>query len=213
MIEFLKNTVEYRQWGMNALTISFLFTLIFTGFQWWSYEWQKIKIVRNKSGEGVSVILFAYWIAYLTSLIVYGTYKSSLAMLVNGFLYIPCIFILIELWKYKGFAVLDIIAILCFAGMPVVMFVGENKDTIFLMFLFGILAPMLKQVYEILDSKDASDLDPRSMIVFMATNVFWFIYALKINHFALRVFNPISFLIFAIMLMLWKKYGKKNEYN
>ena len=60
MIEILEKTIEYKNFGLNALTISAIATIIFSLISGYGVGRQAWKIWSEKSGKSVSPIFFAY---------------------------------------------------------------------------------------------------------------------------------------------------------
>ena len=107
LFDLFKRTVEYKEFGFNALTISASATIIFSLLQAYGIFGQSQKIWRNKSGEALSGTFFFYNFFYFLIFFIYGISEKSVAMSFNGalcFLYIP---ILIGLKKYKGFTKIE----------------------------------------------------------------------------------------------------------
>lgn len=101
MVDFLRSTVEWKNWGMNLLTASALGTLVLTAIQSWSFAKQARAIWTNKNGDSVSVTMFGYLQFYLVSFVFYGIAMKSIAMMANGLLFICIIPIMFGLCKYK----------------------------------------------------------------------------------------------------------------
>jgi len=206
VVEFFRNTVEYQNFGFNALTISSLATVIFTLFQGWGFWKQNQSIWKERSGKSVSVNFFSYCCFYFFTFIIYGAYKHGLAMMFNGCLGFVVLPILIGLGKYKGFTRSNVMLILVFGMMIPAMIFTSEKDSLFTMLLFGILFSAITQPYEIWKTKNAGAVDPRLSITFIVNGVFWFVYALSIGNRPLAIFQPIAVVFFSVTLALWKKY-------
>ena len=67
MIDFLRSTVEWKNWGMNVLTISALGTLVLTVVQARSFAKQAKAIWNSGKGDSVSVTMFGYLQFYLVA--------------------------------------------------------------------------------------------------------------------------------------------------
>lgn len=209
MIDFIKATYEYKHWGVNLMTFCFFATVFFTFFQCWSFLKQNSAIWKS-NGKSVSVTLFGYWCFYFITFGIYGFYKHTAAMMINGLTGIFCIPILIGLYKKKGFTKGEKFFLCVAPAMIPIIVMIQQKDTFIMMLLFGILFAASFQPYEIWKKKDAGSVDIRIIIVFSAASVFWFFYALKINNWPLIVFNPLSFIILSVTYALWIKYYDKG---
>ncbi len=210
-MDLLKQTVEYQNWGTNAATFSFLATVFFTILQGWALFEQNKTIRRRKSGESVSLIFFIYAFCYFATFLVYGTTKMSITMTFNGLLMIPYLPILIGLCRFKGFSKSDWTLLILFSGMIAIVQILNHssvQDVFVLAGLFGLLVPALFQIKEMLKTKSPGSIEPKFIISFMLAGIFWFIYGLTSGNWIFVVFNPISFTILVIILLLYLKYKR-----
>lgn len=212
MEEFIKHTIEYQNWGLNAITFSFLGTAFFSLLQGWSLFKQNSTIRRKKSGKSLSVTLFIYSGCYFFSFFVYGVLSDSMGMMVNGLLGIPYIPILFALHKYKGFTKTNWIVLGMFSLMIPLVYIleGSVRDIFVLCGLFGLGIPLIGQIREMYKEKSVGAVEPRFIIVFMLASVFWFSYGLVIGNWIFVVFNPASIVILGIILALYYKYKVKT---
>lgn len=211
MLQTLQNTLEWRGWGLNLLTIGAIASCFFTILQGIGIWKQNLRVRCQKSGESVSVIFFSYSLFYFFAFMAYGIFKQSIAMTFNGTLGFVSIPILAALWRYKRFTKIELASFAVFPLMiPAMILMEEERDILLLIFLIGVLFSIARQAYEAWESADTSTIDPVFIAIFMATNAFWLLYAIAIDNLALIIFNPISFVLFLfIFLMYWKK-GRKT---
>jgi len=208
---WLKETVEYRNWGLNLLTFSAIATFLFSVLQGWGI-FKQLQLIREKrSGESVSVTLYSYWFFYFVSFSIYGAGAKSLAMLANSFLWLPCLLVLAGLIKYKQIKITEKIGFLFFCLMPILMFFAPNRDNLFTVYLFGILIFMGFQPFEIWQKKKSESVSPQFLITFFLTGVFWFFYALAINSWPLIIFNPLACAVICLTFVLWLKYKPRKR--
>lgn len=207
----LENTFEWREWGLNFVTVGAIATCFFTILQGIGIWKQNLRVRREKSGESVSVIFFSYSLFYFFAFAVYGIAKQSIAMTFNGALGFVSIPMIAALWRYKRFTKIESASFAVFPLMiPAMILMEEERDILLLIFLVGGLFSIARQAYEAWESSDTSKIDPIFIAIFMATNAFWLLYAIAIDSLALKIFNPIAFgLFFFIFLMYWKK-GRKT---
>ncbi len=210
MLEILKSTVEYKNWGYNALTFSAIGTFFFTFLQMWSFCQQSKLIWASRSGESVSVIMFSYWFFYWIAFSLYGVAGRSIAIVFNGLMFLVTAPILLGLYKFKGFSLQEKILFGVFALIPVAMFScpKAQKPTLLLVLLMGILFSITLQPYEIWQKKSAGKVDPKLLAVFAVTSVFWFAYGVVIKDIPLMIFNPLAIVVLLITLGLWSKHRK-----
>ena len=84
MSSIFRNSIEWQGWGYNALTISFIGTVIFIVLEGWGLRIKNRSIWRNKSGESISVILFIYLGCLFITVSIYGCCIKSIAAIFNG---------------------------------------------------------------------------------------------------------------------------------
>ncbi len=210
MEEFLKNSAEIKNFGFNILTLSFLGTIFFSCLQGWSLFKQGKKIWDFEDGRSVSIVQFGYWAAYFFAVIPYGFSMGSIALIFNGLVGIPCVYILLGLWKFKDSERwYEWPAAISFLAIIVIMIVADEvteKEMIFSVSLFGVFIFGLFQIYEIWKEKDTGSVDIGVQKIFIATSVFWLIYSARVGNIPLLVFNPISIVMNIVIIFLYKKY-------
>ena len=208
MIDFLRSTVEWRNWGMNALTISALGTFVLTVFQTRSFAKQARAIWNSVKGDSVSVTMFGYLQFYLMSFVLYGIAMKSIAMVVNGLLFICIIPILFGLCKYKKLTLLEKCSVAAFSVLPVAMAVTPYKQQLFFCMLAGLLVALACPAYEIWRNKDAGVFEVQVAVATMCTNIFWAAYAFMVWDVPLMLFNPLSCALMVVTICLWMRYRR-----
>lgn len=202
--------IEVQNFGFNLLTLSFLGTIVLTLLQMKSMFEQGRVVWDKENGESVSVLQFAYFAAYLFTILPYGIAQGSIALIFNSLLGIFCFYITVGLWRYKkGVPWYEwTIAILFFVMIPLMIFVDlAGKEFLFSALLFGILIFSGCQLYELIQTKKAGNIAISVQKMFMASNTFWFFYSLLIGNIPLAIFNPIAFVINWQIIRLAKKYS------
>lgn len=210
MLEFIRDTIEYQNFGFNTITFSFFGTFFFSILQAWSLLKQNTKIKKKKSGQSLSITFFTYSCCYFFAFLVYGILNRSIGMIVNGllgFCYIPILF---NLHRFKGFFNINWIFLGLFSLMipTVYLLKGELRNVFVLIGLFGLGIPLILQIREMYKQKSTGSVEPRFLIVFGFSSIFWFIYGLVINNWIFIVFNPFSILLLGIAFGLYVKYRK-----
>lgn len=210
LTDFWLSCPEYQRWGLNALTFSFLATVFFTALQGWSLLKQSRKIWKNRSGTSVSVYAFTYFAGYYLVFSTYGFQVRSLAIILNGFLFFVHVPILLGLWRFEKYSCKEVFFTVIVMSAFVLLFILDEKQKDLLLFtgLMGILWALTMQIAEIIRTRKTGSVEPRFIIVFMATAVFWFIYAIVIGNWPLIVFNPLSFCALLLILLLYLKYRR-----
>ena len=213
LMGLLKSTVEYQNWGYNALTFSAIGTFLFTFLQMWSFGQQNKRIWSSRSGEAVSVPMFSYWLFYWTAFLIYGVFGKSIAIVFNSLMFLTTIPILLGLYKFKGFVRREKILFGIFSLIPVAMFYcpQAQKPALLLALLMGVLFSIALQPYEIWQKKSAGSVEPKLLVVFAVTAVFWFAYGIITKDIPLMIFNPLAIVVLLITLGLWRKYRKHEK--
>jgi len=210
ILEILRSTVEWQSLGYNALTITFLATLITTSLGGWGYIRQARAVWKKKSGESVSVTLFSYFGAFFLAFLVYGIATRRIAVAFNGLLGFFHVPILWGLWKFKGFSRAEKVLFWMFLGMIPAMAFLPRKDLMLMVFMFGTLIPVAKQPYEMWQAKSAGVMDIGFVAVFLFSTFFWTIYAFAVRDWVMEIVNPIALVIVLAIAALWFKYSRKE---
>ncbi len=209
IIEFLKKTPEYQNFGMNALTVSAIGATAFTFLQAWGVRKQGNRIWNTKEGESVSVMFIGYSMFYFFAFLIYGAERLSITMTLNGLLALFHIRVMRGLLKFKGFTNIEWIWLFGFAILMVpgmLLLRGGEQEIFLLVLLFGIIFTLTRQTYEVWRAKSAGALEPKYLYVFLITNVFWFVYAMFVGAWPLMIFNPMAFILFTVNLALYYRY-------
>lgn len=213
-LEWLRQTQEYRNFGLNPLFISATLTVVFTIVQGYGLFQQSGRVWRDRSGESLSVIFFGYAMFYFLAFMLYGAQKQSIAMTLNGALGYVHIPILAGILKFKGFTRKEWLFLGMFSLMVPAFLVlkGDLLEIMLMACLFGILVTLGKQTIETwsfvkLRRTGGADkpiaLEPKFLLAFMTTNVFWFVFALYIASWPLIIFNPLAFLLIGTNYVLY----------
>lgn len=210
LFEIINNTVEFQNFGFNAITISFIATLAITILQIIAAIKQNKRIRINRSGENWTLTLFAYLSFYFLSFIFYGISRNSLALFLSGipgFFYIP---ILVNIWIYKENSKFDrISSILLFFTVPFIA-ISQYKGMAIL-FVFGLGATsMLIQTYKMIKEKDYKDVEPMFLVSFFVSSLFWFIYSTAINDRVVQISSGLSLIFLVLLLSLYYQWKHKR---
>lgn len=210
MMELFRNTLEYKDFGFNALTVSAIGTILFSLLQGYGILGQSHKIWRAKSGEAISSTFFFYNFFYFLIFLIYGIDEKSVAMSFNGalcFLYIP---ILVGLRKFKGFTKTEIIsALLMFLIVPAMLFYQQKHQLLFLFSLVAIIA-IVNQFKEIFRSGKFGILSIKYVWMFFVTSIFWCIYYAATKNWLLEIPCVTGTVLYSLVLILEKTKRSSN---
>lgn len=207
----LERTVEWQHWGWNALTVSFVATIVFTAFQAWGLWQQDRTIRRRRSGEAVAVLPFAYIGCVFFAVMCYGIAIDSIALMGNGVLGILQARVVIGLVQFKPIARAERIAMACFPAMIVAMIALPWRGTVALVIMMASLVPMLQQPYEIWRRRTAGAVDIRYVAIFLVASTFWMIYGIAIGAWPLIVVNPCAVAILGTTAVLWFRFRPRSS--
>lgn len=209
MPEWIFETLEYKNWGFNSLTIGFLGTIMLTGIEGWGLVKQKESIWDRESGESVSVMMFSFLLFFMFTFFIYGIYIKSFSVAFNGFvlgiLHIP---IILGLWKFKGFSRLEKKWFILTSLMIPLMIFLPWKDETYLVLAFITLFAASTQPWEIWKNDKAGAVDIRLLTVYLISTIFWMIYAFSIGEMPLKITTSATLIILIVTIRLWFKCGK-----
>jgi len=207
----MRKFVEIQNFGLNALTVIFFITLIFTFFQAYALHKQNQKIVKNKSGLSVSFVFFCYYGFSALAVIIYGWQKLSLALMINGLLGFIILAIITNLLRFKKIPLGEKLSGLAsIVVLPLIIF-APQKDLLFLIFGSIINLALLLQILEIWRNRNSGTVHPGQTIVSLFSNTFWLIYAIIMHIWPLEVVNSISLVLWFSMLFSYYKFHPKTN--
>src|SRR3989344_5572692 len=99
LVEVLKSTAEYRNFGLNEATVGAFLVIPASYLQGTGFWNQGRKIWEDKSGASVSTLFIAYFFFFFVTFAVYGARERSMAMTGNGFLFLTILPVLAGLRK------------------------------------------------------------------------------------------------------------------
>ncbi|MFA4942059.1 MAG: SemiSWEET family transporter [Patescibacteria group bacterium] len=204
---------EIQNWGVNILTLTFVATLFFTSLQGYTLIKQIGKITRNKSGKSVSFVFFSIYTSSALAITIFGLYKSSLALTINGLLGFISLIILIKLFQFKKIERKEkILGLISTLTIPLVIIVPQ-KDILYLILGLVVLATIISQIVEIWKNRSSGSVYPGQTIVSIFSSLFWLIYALTANIWPMKIINSISFILWIALLLSYLKFREPKDSN
>lgn len=198
--------LEYQNWGLNALTVSFFLSLFVTAVSGWGLIQQNRTLWKLRTAEGVAVPWMAYYGILYVAIFIYGLSLASLALILNGLLAMFYAPILAGLKRFKGFTGRDTVLITGFLAAILAMIVLPYKPTFFFAFAIGGLISAALQPLEMIRKKSAEGLSIRLIGTILFGNAVWFGYGLAAGDWVLIAVNAIAFAIFGTTAGLWWRY-------
>jgi uncharacterized protein with PQ loop repeat len=205
-LNWLTSTSELKHWGCNALTISFLVTICFDVLMGWSLVKQFRTIGRLRTGESVSALYFANMSGVFLVFLTYGILTDSLGATLNGALGVFAVAILYRLKSYRPYSKMEKLLICAVPVAVTFMIVTSHRELFATTIFVGALLPSLHQAQVMYRNRSAGAVEPCFLLVFMASSIFWTIYAFAIGDAVLRITCPIGLSIQFVTIALWLAY-------
>jgi len=210
MLEIIRNTVEYKNFGLNVLTISAIATIMFSFVKGYGIVKQGNEIWKKKSGESVSPIFFFYNLFFFSIFFIYGIEEKSLAIICNGSLFLFYIPILIGLKKYKGFSSREIFGAMIMSLVIPAVFFFDKRQVVFTFSLIAVVA-VIAQTKEIWKTKNFGAFSLKYLQTFFITSIFWSVYYTVTKNWLLLTLNIAETTALGIALILEKKWRKPKR--
>lgn len=195
--------MEFENWGWNAITISFIATMVMAAFTAWGLFYQLIAVWKNKSGLSVSVVWFSFGLGLYGVFALYGIELNSWALMLSGvsrgLLHLP---ILIGLWKFKGFSSFEKVLTVGVIASLVITGILPHRAWIFFVFSMVALVFVAAWPWEIYRNKDSGVVELKLICVYLANSVFWIIYGVAIGDWVLIVTSPLYTVVSLITVAL-----------
>lgn len=194
-------SVEYRNWGWNLLTFTTIATFFFAVLQASMTFRQGLRIRTLRNGISVSVAFFGFRLWTFASILIYGWYASSLAILANGFAQTTAqAYVMLQLIRYKKDAsAMDWrIAKWCALLLPFMIISGGSPLLIAVIMLTS-LFPLVQQNYELFKSPTRGALSGSLIAALNAASFFWTMYGLLIWDFAVIIPSLLAWLLYIVL--------------
>lgn len=200
---------EIQNFGWNLITASFLATLVFTTAQGYALYRQNRKILQHRSGKSTSFVFFSYYTFSALAVSIYGWYKHSLALSINGLLGFIALAIIINLLRFKNISGFERLLGLGAAIVIPLIIVVPQKDALFLIFGIIVILTISAQILEIWKNKSSGSVHPGQAVVSIFSSLFWLSYALIVNIWPLKIINSIGLALWLILLGSYFKFKDK----
>lgn len=204
--QFLKNAIEIKNFGFNAITVSAIITIILSTYQMWGITKQIATIRRRQSTETIFMPLFIFGFFYLVTAIIYGVYMERLSIIYNGLASVFFLVLLLVAWRYKKINTIDIVSLLIFSLMIPIMIIVPNKKVAYMGCASIMLLGALSQLLLLIKNKKRGALEPKLFKVYVVTNSSWLIYGIITKDWALQLSYSISVTIMILMVVLLRRY-------
>ena len=201
----LEWTAEYKNWGWNAATVSTCIIIAVTGPETWGIIKQGETIWKDKKGDSVSNVMFAFTFSFFFVAAIYGWHLKSVSLIANsvitGFAQVP---ILWGLLKFKGFSKREFVLAGVFALMPIAELATSLRGELYLVFSFGLWYAFGAQLWELWREKARGEVDVRLLVVYLIATSAWTTFAFSGDEPYFKASQVgISSFIFAINVLWW----------
>ncbi len=199
--------------GLNALTISFFGTILFTLIEAWGAWDQKKEIWRKKSGVSVPVSLFIFNLFIFAVIFTYGISINSLALMFSGAVMAPIhIPILIGLYRFKGFSSQEKIFFWAMLLIFLVDVLLPYKAFFFFSLSLIYIGVAILQPYEIWKEKSSGAVSVKMLWSYWVGTTFWIIYGFSFNNLPLKITSSLYLLVTTVTIILWYKYRSRTQH-
>lgn len=210
LIAYIKSMTEYRIWGWNLSTISFLATVAFTfGLQLPGLISQARKIWKNHSAEGIETITFITFFTYFVVFFVFALSGRSAAGIINcAVLIIPQVWIVAGVLKFKQFRIVDAIVALLGISLFIISLISANKEIFYIIASATVFLGLLLQPITMIKTKTSTNISLSFPLNFAIVTGVWTIYAFAIKNWAIAGSSLGFELIYISMVVLWFHYRR-----
>lgn len=213
ILQILRSTVEWREWGWNALTIGVIGTAIFALIQGFGLWKQNQRIWRDGKVPTLSPSFFLFSMCFFFAFLTYGIQGRSIAMVFAGtlgFIHVP---IFMGIVKFKEVnrreRKLLLLIPLMIPLMGIAGWLGF-REALLIAYFGGIVIALGRQVREAWRSPNPKDLDPAFIVSFLLSAAFWSVYGWRIGDLPLLIANPLLFILWITLLTIWWKKGRRR---
>ena len=198
-------TIEYREWGVNFITCSFLMTVALTfALQLPGLSGQAWTVWRNRSGDGVSVPTCLALCAYFGVFFVYANnIGSGAAMLNAAVLAFPSLWLLVGVYRFKGFSFLEWLLAGVVIAVIVATIVLSSKYLIYMAVSFATAFGLISQVVELWRTRITDNVNQYFLALFSGVSCIWVAYALLIGDWVMAVMAGMFALLYGLILLSW----------
>lgn len=205
-MNWLSGTLEYQSWGMNAATIGFIGTVIFTLVEG-GFTWRQVSgMWRAKSAEAIAPIMFIYASGSFVSAFIYGVSVGSLALMMNGLLVMTQLPIVYGIAKFGTLQFRHWLMLACIVVLLAIMAATDVKAEFFLFGSIGTIASILSQPMEMYRLKKVGVLQVGLVWAYTVATTFWLVYSFAVRDVPLMILTPCYLAGFAWIILLYYRY-------
>ena len=201
--------MELNHFGWNAMTVSFIATVILTMSRAWAVMHQNSNVWRERSGKSVPVSVYVSSLFSLIATLIYGISESKVALIINGGTLFPLhIPILIGLWRYKGLALREKALAVVMIAMIGLMLVSPSKGGFYLVLAGTSVLMFIEQPWLIWANQSRGVVSIKFLSVSLISSCFWTMYSFAVNDLPLKIICISFFFIALVAVLLWLRYNE-----
>jgi len=197
-----RHFVELDQFGLNGITVTFVFTTIFGLLGSWGL-YKQIQMVKKRGGQSVSVIWSISFMFMFASYYPYGLSAGKLAILMQSFLRVPFYLILLPL-LYRanvGFSKKEWTLVIALTTSLIVSYWDIGKVFLGLSWLGAIIAA--DQPYKIWKNRTRGSVSIELMASFEASIIFWLAYAFVTHDGYIKAWAVVYFTVYTTTIIFY----------
>ena len=206
IIEFFKNTVEVKSFGLNAKTISALMIVVLSTYQMWGVSQQFATIRRKESAESISLPFFIFTFFYMTATIMYGIYTDKLSVIYNGLNAFFFLAVLLIAWRYKKITGSDIWSLILFSLIIPIMIMVNDKKVAYMSCASLTFLLAFFQLKLLIKKGKRGSLEPKLINVYVVTNSAWLVYGIITKDWVFELSSSIGLALLIIIAILLRVY-------
>jgi uncharacterized protein with PQ loop repeat len=207
IVRFFVQSPEYRNIGLNLVTLGALGALVCTCAQAWGMMRQMKAIHREQSGESIPFCLISYLVFFLAALAVYGMYLNSVTIVFAGAVLAALnLGILVRLSFYKEVSPREIAIVAVSVLMVPAMILFPQKKAMYLAFSAGSVFLSTRQPLQIWRNRSAGVVRLSYLMSFLISGVFWTIFSHSIGDWAMKLVCLASTVVAGVTIVLWFRY-------
>lgn len=208
--------IEIEQFGLNAITITFIISASVAFLEAWGLWQQNMTLwcYPEKKGQSLSVCWFCYIAAAFVISAFYGLSKKSLNLTFCGallaILHIP---ILVGLWKIKGFKKAEKIFALFLFLLVLATAIPSTvlRSFMFLAFSIPTAIVLATQPYEIWKNKNSGVVEINLLRTYFLGGLTWVGYSLAVGDPILIIVNFLNMAVILVTVVFYYKYKTVNS--
>lgn len=215
LMAVLEWSADYKQWKTeewNATNVSLLLMFVFTFVEVYGIAAQALTIRHERNGDAVSNKFFLYSAPFYLTCAGLGYHTHSLMIIFNAVVTaFALVWVLWELYRFKGFTPWDCRLGLLYTLMPVVELVTErwgwwySACSMYFVWSFAI------QLWELFWTGKRGAVEIKLFWTYLTTSVVWVVFAYTTKNWFLLVSIGGCTIFITLIMVLWYWYWFRDR--